>query len=359
MKIFITGGGTGGHIYPAVAICEKLLDKIQDIEIYYIGNKKSLEEKIILESNLRINFINLKTSGFFNKSFLDKIKSLLNLMQSIFTIINIYKKNKPDFVIGTGGYVTVPVLIGAIIFRIPFALQEQNIIPGWTNQLFANFAKYVFIGFKESKMFFKKKNNLIYTGNPVRKNFYNTENVQNTNKNCVLIMGGSGGAKSLNMIIPEVVKEFENEDISFIHITGVRDYEMVLDLKRKYGISNYDVYAYKNKIWIEFNKAKIIICRAGAITISELLIYKIPLILIPFPFAVRNHQYWNAYKFKKAGIAEIIEDKNINKETLAEVIKKYFFSKEQLEQVKKSYNKIEIKNSTELIISNILSCIKE
>lgn len=352
MRVFVTGGGTGGHIYPAIAIIEKLLDTFKNIEIYYIGNKKSPEERIVTNSNLKINFIYLKTAGFFNKPLIQKLPAILYLFQSLFRIINIFKLYKPTFVIGTGGYVSVPVLIASIIFKVPFALQEQNILPGWSNQFFSHFANFVFLGFKESQMFFKKKNNLLYTGNPIRKDFYNLKKHSKNLKDRIIIMGGSGGAKSINTIIHDVVKEFQNYNDIFVHITGVRDYEKVLDLKEP-DIKNYVVHPYVNKIWDELNRAKLVICRAGAITISEILVLKIPLILIPYPYAVKNHQYWNAFKFKKLGIAEIIENKDLNKKVLVETIHKYLKSDELIKSIENKYENFKINNALETIVNII------
>ncbi|HOK40200.1 MAG TPA: undecaprenyldiphospho-muramoylpentapeptide beta-N-acetylglucosaminyltransferase [bacterium] len=359
MRIFISGGGTGGHIYPAIAIIENILVIDKKAEIFYIGNKKSLEEKIVQQSNLPVKFLYLKTAGFFNKSLIDKFLSIIYLMKSILNVIRLFIIYNPDFVIGTGGYVIVPVIIGSIIFRKPFFLQEQNIIPGWTNYFFSSFAKFLFLGFNETKIFFKKKNKLFYTGNPIRMEFFEYTKQEEKDYQKVIIMGGSGGAASINNLIPDVVNEFKNyEKIKFIHITGIRDFERILDKSDKSN-NNYQIYPYLNKIWLEFKDTDLIICRAGAITITEIAYLKIPMILIPFPAAVKNHQYWNAYKFYKLGIADIILDKELTKENLVEKIKEYILNKEKIAEVKRNFEKIKIENSGQIIVNKIYSIIKK
>jgi UDP-N-acetylglucosamine--N-acetylmuramyl-(pentapeptide) pyrophosphoryl-undecaprenol N-acetylglucosamine transferase len=359
MKIFITGGGTGGHLYPAIAIIESLLKKSENIKIYYFGNRKSLEERIVYESKLNITFIPLKTTGFFNKSLFKKLVSLYNVILSFILVYKYFKSIKPDFVIGTGGYVSAPVLLSSIFFRIPYALQEQNIIPGFANQFFGKFAKYIFLGFNESKIFFRKKNNLLYTGNPIRNKFSILQNNLNTFEEDaeIIIIGGSGGAKSINMVLPNVVKEFSNTTEKFLHITGIRDFEKVLDLVKlsKIKMANYEIQPYIHNIWDRLKNAKLVICRAGAITLSEIIVLKIPLILVPYPFAVRNHQYWNAYKFKKIGIAELILDKNLDAEILSAKIKKILYDKKYFDKIMNHYKKISFNNASTKIVDIIFN----
>lgn len=355
MKIFIAGGGTGGHLYPAISIIESLLEKNKNIKIYYFGNSKSLEERVVSTSDLNITFIPLKTSGFFNKPLKIKIISFYNLIISFFEVNNFFKKIRPDFVIGTGGYVSGPVLIAAIFNKIPYALQEQNIIPGVANQILSRFAKYVFLGFKESSLFFKDKTNLVWTGNPVRKKFYLMSNdTSSAIENEIVIIGGSGGARSINLLIPEVYENMKKQNIKFLHITGVRDYERVLDLVKDKHYENYEILPYVHNIWDRLKKAKLVICRSGAITISEILLLKKPLLLIPYPFAVRNHQYWNAYKYKKLGIAELLLDIDLKTGILISKINKFIYNEKFYNSIMNNYQKLKIKNSSKIIVDKII-----
>lgn len=360
MKIFISGGGTGGHLYPAISIIELLLEKVKNVKIYYFGNDNSLEQRVIADIGIDVVFVPVSTTGFSHKSTKKKVISLINLFKSFLEVRSYFKDNKPDFVIGTGGYVTCPLILNAIVSKVPYAIQEQNIIPGFANQLFSKYAKYVFLGYNESKIFFRKKTNLLFTGNPIRKSFYtlmNSEKLssnENLYSNEVVIIGGSGGAKSINLLMPVVVEKFKNHNVKFLHITGVRDYEKVLDLVKGKYYDNYEIQPYVHKIWDRLKNAKLAICRAGAITISEILFLKVPLILIPFPFAVRNHQYWNAYKYKKLGVAELVIDTELNEDILTTEISKFLNNQNFYNNIKNKLNTLKPNGASNIIVEKIL-----
>jgi len=336
-KILIAGGGTAGHVYPAAAIIEYLKEHHRDVSILFIGTKKGIESKVIPQ--MGIIFKTVSASGF---SVTDKIfkkifvyfKFFFNLISGFFLSVCIIKNFKPDFVLGMGGYVCAPVFLGAIFLRKKIGLHEQNLIPGRLNKFFAKFSKCIFLSFSDSKKFFlpavkSKKINFIFSGNPVRKSIVNFKSLDyrgnkwqlDSNRFTVVSFGGSLGAEKVNNSVLGLYDYYRgSSDIQFLLISGNRFYEVLN--KKLSGLKNpedkliFKIFPYVEEMAYMYKISDLIISRAGATTVAELIVTGIPAILIPYPKAVENHQHYNAEYLVKSGKAIIVYDGDISPEVL-------------------------------------------
>lgn len=357
-RVIVTAGGTAGHIYPAVAIIEYLQEFCKDVGILYLGTKKGMEGRIVRE--LGIDFMALSASGFslscgYFKKVLTYIKFALNLAAGFFKALAAIIRFKPDFIIGMGGYVCAPVFIAAMVLRRPIAIHEQNYIPGRLNRVFAKHAGYVFLSFEQSGAFFKQKNDkigekFIFTGNPVRKKIrdfmlagpgYEKWDLKGE-RFTITAFGGSLGAEKINSAVFSLYEYFrDDESIQIALICGTRFF---MELKEKLSLISkptdkliFKILEYVDQMEQLYRITDLVIARSGATTVAELAIVNIPAILIPYPQAIGNHQYYNAEFLSKNNKAILIEDRELDSGILISTIISI------LENGKKKY--IEIKNS--------------
>lgn len=353
-KILICGGGTAGHVYPAVAIIEYIQKNYPTAKLLYVGIEKGMEGKFI--SELRVDFKKIKILGLSNgSSFFEKLwnflKFLFFLKIGFFQSVKIILKFNPDFILGMGGYVCAPVLLASIILRRKFVLHEQNYIPGRVNRLFSRFAKRIFISFDETKKFLNVgSEKVIFAGNPVRERIRNfsLENPDykkwglNEHRFSIVVFGGSLGADKINNVTLGLYTYFRNcEDIQILLICGERFYK---DLERKMdNIRNgkdkliFRIFPYIHEMDEIYRIADLVVCRAGANTIAELAFCNIPAILVPYPWAVENHQYYNAEFLARNGKGILVLDKELSEKILEEKLeelladgrKKYMEMKEK------------------------------
>lgn len=332
-SILICGGGTAGHIYPAMAILEFIRERYPYCRLVFVGTKRGMESKFIPE--LGIDFRTIKAAGLINtdnffKKIFSYIKFIFYLIAGFFGSISLILELKPDFIIGMGGYVCAPVLAAAVFLRKRFGLHEQNYIPGRLNKKFSKFSKYIFISFEDTASFFKSgSGRIIFSGNPVRKVIRESINAMPDYKYwdfqegrfTVAAFGGSLGAEKINNVVMDLYDYFRHDNgIQIILICGNR-YFTELDKKLK-DIHNesdrllFKLFPYINEMEKIYMIADLIISRAGANTIAEIAIVNIPSILIPFPKAIENHQFYNARYLVKNKKAVMILDKDLNKENL-------------------------------------------
>ncbi len=357
-RIIITAGGTAGHIYPAVAIIEYLQEFHKDVKILYLGTKKGMENRIIRE--LGIEFKALSSSGFslsrgYFKKALTYTRFFSNLVAGFFGALSEIIKFKPDFIVGMGGYVCAPVFIAAMVCRRPIAIHEQNYIPGRLNKVFARQAKYVFLSFEQSAALFKQKKSeiktrFIFTGDPVRKKIRNFKLEEpeyakwdlKGERFTITAFGGSLGAEKINSAVFSLYEYFrDDENIQIALICGTRFFA---GLKEKLSLLSkpsdriiFKILEYVDQMEQIYRITDLVIARSGATTVAELAIVNIPAILVPYPQAIENHQYYNAEFLSKNNKAILIEDKELNSGILLSTIVSL------LEHEKKKY--IEIKNS--------------
>lgn len=311
MKIVITSGGTGGHIYPAISLIKYLENNGE--EVTFIGARGKLEDELAKKED--INFIGLEFSK--RNGIINKIKFIFCLIKAIFICIKIFKKNKPDVVVGFGNYISFPVCVAAFIEKIPIFLHEQNSIMGKANKILGKYAKK--IGYSIPLINECHKNKLVNVGNPRSSECLKIQdsNKIDITKNNILIFMGSLGSSSINNILKSFIRE--NNDKNIYHIvTGKTHYEdFIKDINNK---KNIIVYQYVDNMISLMKKCDVVVTRSGATTISEIITLGLPSILIPSPYVVNNHQFYNASYLLKNDACLMIEEKNLNSNVLKEKI---------------------------------------
>ncbi len=354
MRIIIAGGGTGGHVFPAISIAEEILLRNSNNKVLFIGTEKGIERNIIPQLGYDIEFIN--SGGLIGKNLLQKLIGITSAFNGIISSINILRKFKPDIVLGVGGYASGPTVLSAFLSFIPTAICEQNSIPGFTNRILSKFVKKIFVTFEDSKKFFPPGKTVV-TGNPIRSNLKSTKpqiNKSNNNYN-IFVLGGSQGAKILNKIVPLSLMKLNVNNINIIHQTGSNDYSEVVKAYENSKI-NAEVYKFIDNISEIYEKTDLIICRSGAGTLSEITAKGIPSILIPFPFAAHDHQLLNARYLEKNGAAIVIEESKLSENMLSEQLKD-ILNKDKLEILSDNSKKLgrpqaatDIVNQIEILI---------
>ncbi len=359
---FITGGGTGGHIYPALAVIDEL--KKNNIEnIYYVGNKKNLEYKLATEKNIK--FLPVNISGMPRKFSLGIIFWAIKLFFAIITSVFYVLKYKPHLVFGTGGYVSAPILFASKILKIPYALHDADAQPGIVTRCFSSRAKVLTTPFESIKTLLPCAN-IKVTGNPIREEFATIskeeakKELNLSDKLTLLIMGGSQGARSVNYaIIPILKKIIEEFDINILHQTGKKNYDDSIDMLKKHfpeyeNCDNYKLLPYIDNMPLYLKSADIVISRSGSLSLSEIKASGSASILIPYPFSAGDHQKKNAQAMVDEGCSFMIEDNDLNYEALYEVLKMLFTNNEKLNKMKENSALKAKYNATKEIVKNLL-----
>ena len=322
MNIIFSGGGTGGHIYPALTLIDTVKKKLPDTKILYVGTEKGLESDIVPKTG--INFSAMKLEGGFERHFtMENIKRAADAILSIRRAGKIIDDFKPDVVVGTGGYVCGPILLAASLKKIPTLIQEQNAVAGITNKILSKFVTKIAVGSKLALKNFPASKT-IYTGNPIRAEVLTANREDGlrefnftAGKPVVLISGGSRGARSINTAMIDVLKHAENFDAQFLHVTGKGEFDSVTKSLGDNLPPNVKVVPYLYNMPQAMAMANLAIFRAGATGLAELTARGVPAILIPYPYAAENHQEFNAMELVKVGAARMILNKDLTTEILS------------------------------------------
>ncbi|MCX8472393.1 MAG: undecaprenyldiphospho-muramoylpentapeptide beta-N-acetylglucosaminyltransferase [Sediminibacterium sp.] len=353
---FIAGGGTGGHIFPAIAIAEELKRKFPDCQIIFFGALGKMEMTKIPEYGYTI--IGLPMVGFNRKKIWANWVLPFKILESFITLKKEFKKHKPNAVFGVGGYSTFPVLVFAQFLKIPNFIHEANAYPGKANIWLGKRTTLSFGGFENLKKFFPK-NRFVYSGNPLRSNITNQSKSQkqtlesfqlNPNNKTILIVGGSLGAQSFNQFMDTHLNELIHRKLNIIWQVGEQNKHLV-DKYQHVAINQLWIGKFINNMYDAYTSADLVISRAGALAVFELIYLKKPTIFIPFPFATENHQYENAKEIVQKGGAFLIENKDINNSLLAK-IDQVISDPQMLETMKQNLNKIVLPNATEIIVNS-------
>lgn len=341
MKVVISGGGTGGHIYPALTIADYIKELAPEAEITFVGTKLGLEKEIVPRYGYPLEFITV--AGFERHLGLSTFTSAGKLVVGLQDASRILRKLKPDLVIGTGGYVCGPVLFKAALKGIPTCIQEQNAMPGVTNKILAKFVRKIFLGYAEGAKYFHGKAEKIYTGNPVRKEILQDQRAAglakfnlDPAKKTLLAFGGSRGARSINNAMAVVERQLAGRsDVQILHATGALDYETYVQKlgENTFHADNIKVVPYIHDMPLALSAADLAVSRAGAIGLAELMVKGIPAILIPYPYATANHQEFNARALEAAGAALVILDKELQGEVLLKKIEAMLSAAVNLQQM--------------------------
>ena len=357
MKIVITAGGTGGHIYPAMAIINKLKERNKDIDVLYIGTTDRMESKIVPEKG--IPYVGIEMHGFNRNHPLKSFKSIICTIKAVKKCKEVLRKFNPDVVLGVGGYVTFPVLYAAHRLGIKTMIHEQNSIPGLSNTLVANFVDKIFISLPGSEQYFEK--NTILTGNPRREEIIevkkaNKEEIGFTkNKKLVIIVMGSLGSATVNNTMKDILLGFTDKKYEVLYITGEAYFD---DFKKLKVSDNVKICAKREDLISIMKSADLIVSRAGAIIISDITGIGLPSILVPSPYVTNNHQYKNAKALEDRGACVLLEEKNLTKDNLLNEIDGLLKDKEKRALIKKECLRIAKKDSTTRICEEVESVVK-
>lgn len=357
---FVTGGGTGGHIYPAVAVADALV--ASGSKVYYVGNKKNLEYDIVL--NKGYEFLSVNVHGMPRCLNLELVKWVFQLgiavLKNIFYII----KYKPDAIFGTGGYVSAPSLIAAKILGKPFMMHDCDAQPGLVTRKLAPFAKVVSVAFESANKVIKNKN-IFVNGNPIRPEFKTLTKEQARtelrlqNKLTLCVMGGSQGAKTINDATVSLLKKLgENNDLQIIFQTGKRNFERVIEQIIKI-YPNYEqnpnllIKPYFDNMVSVLKASDIAVSRAGSLSLSELEAAGVASILIPYPHAAADHQRKNAKFMLEKGASLYLEDEQTNEETLGELILSLVTDEEKRKTMQKNAQSLAKYDGVEKIVEQL------
>lgn len=358
MRILISAGGTGGHIYPALAIIEGFKKYDKDLEVLYIGTKNRMEKDIVPKNG--IPYYGIEIYGLSKNIFKD-IKDVFLIFKAKKEIKKKILEFKPDVVLGIGGYVTYPVLSVAKSLHIKTFIHEQNAIPGKTNKMISKYADIIGISFKESAKYFPNRN-VLYTGNPTGIRALNTPRITksslglNDDKPLVVVVCGSLGSETVNNAMKEYLKTLENKDYQVVYITGKNLYEEFIKIKYP---KNVKVLPYLDNLTGLLKETDVLVARAGASTIAEVLSLKVPTIFIPSPYVANNHQYYNAVSLKNDNLALMLEEKDLSIPNITKNIEDLLYNKDKQIKIKNNLNKVSTLDSTKIIYDAIKELIKK
>ncbi|GJL77472.1 MAG: UDP-N-acetylglucosamine--N-acetylmuramyl-(pentapeptide) pyrophosphoryl-undecaprenol N-acetylglucosamine transferase [Nitrospinaceae bacterium] len=320
-RVVIAGGGTGGHLYPGIALAKALKKHDNTMDITFVGTQQGIESKVLPREGFPLKTI--YSGGLLGKKGLNRILSWVKIPVGILQSLGFLLGKRPGLVVGVGGYVSGPLVLSASILRIPILIQEQNAVPGMTNRWLGKIADKIAVSFKESTKYFPE-NKVVETGNLIREEFCGPREPsvpEPSDRFNILVLGGSQGAHSINRGMVEAV-DFLSQQKNRLHIThqtGETDCDWV---KTQYAEKNVsaDVRPFMHDMAEQYRKASLIVCRAGASTLAEITACGKMAVLVPYPFATHNHQEHNARVLEEAGAGEMILDKEVSGERLANSI---------------------------------------
>lgn len=359
MKVVISAGGTGGHIYPALAIINKIKKEEPKSEFLYIGTHNRMEKDII--PDLGIKYVPIEVTGFKRKITLDNVKTLINFLKARGQCKKIIADFDPDVVIGCGGYVTAPVIYAASKLGKKTFIHEQNSVVGLSNKYLAKYADKIGVSFESTLSEFPQ-DKVVFTGNPCSEKALSSKKIEvdkfglDKNKKTVLIVMGSLGSKTINEKMMSFIETFRNKDYQVLFVTGEAYYEKV---KNRILPSNVVIKPFIKDLSSVMKSVDLVVSRSGASTISELSVLGIPTIFIPSPYVTNNHQYKNAMDLVDKKAALIIEENEFTKDKLINSIDKILNNEEKYNEMKNNMISVGIKNSSTLIYDNLKEMIMD
>ena len=338
MRVLIAAGGTGGHIYPGVAIAREFQRRAPAAQILFVGTPRGLESKIVPREGFDLELI--QVSALKGVSVVQRGKTLLQLPASFFAARRILKRFKPDVVIGVGGYSSGPVLLAAALAGMPTMVVEPNAMPGFTNRVLARYVKAAALSFEEARKYFRGR--VVVTGNPVRGDYAHIAQKARNGKLSVFVFGGSQGAHAINMAMVGALPLLaaKKEALKITHQTGERDYEMVREGYKNAGFDDSGVMPFIPDMAARFEQSDVLICRSGATTAAEVAAAGKAAIFVPFPFATDDHQRKNAEAFVKAGAGRMIVQSELTPERLAGEIARLIENPDEIDRMEEACRKL-------------------
>jgi UDP-N-acetylglucosamine--N-acetylmuramyl-(pentapeptide) pyrophosphoryl-undecaprenol N-acetylglucosamine transferase len=340
MRVLIAGGGTGGHVFPGIALAEEVVGRHPENDAIFVGTARGLEATVVPAAGYPIELIQVK--GLKGKGLATTLGNLLLVPGALFGSLAILRKWRPDVVIGVGGYASGPVVLAAWLLGIPTAVQEQNAAAGLTNRVLGRFVRAVFTAFPEAARYFPKRK-VQQLGNPIRRGMLDNFMRPSTahDRPHLLVFGGSQGAHVLNMRVVEALPHLADlrDRLTLTHQTGRGDREPV---EKGYAATGFapDVREFITDMVSAYAAADLVVCRAGATTLAELTVCQKPSILVPFPYAADNHQVINARSLVEAGAAVMIEERDLTGELLAREIRAILTQPERRQQMARAAGRL-------------------
>lgn len=338
-RFLFAGGGTGGHLFPAVAVAERIKEKIPEADILFIGTKSKIEGRVI--PRLGYKFKSIWIKGFSRSFTLENILFPVKLIVSLFQSLIINMSFRPKVAIGSGGYVSGPAIWGSSVMGAKIILLEQNSFPGVTTRLLERYADEIHVSYDDSKKYLKQQKKIKITGNPVRESLKRIDRETalrhfnlDVQRKTLLTLGGSLGASSINEVMAHSISILKEKNLQVIWQTGNIYYDKYKSLASEGVI----VIPFIDDMNLAYSAADVVIARAGATTIAELLVLGIPSILIPSPNVAENHQYYNAKSLADEGAAILVEDKDVKK-ILTDKLISMIFDIKKLEELKNNTQK--------------------
>jgi len=364
MRVIMTGGGTGGHIYPAIAIAEKLMQEDKRTKCLYIGAKRGIEKDIVPNSG--IPFKQIDVAPLNKKISFKIISSLFQVMKGHIQAYRYIKAFNPDVIVGTGGYVTGPVVLVGALMGIPCTIHEQNAFPGMANKILSRFVSSVMVTFEDASDYFKTKDKIVFTGLPIREAFFKVSREEARRKlslkdSDIMIMtvGGSNGALKVNEVMSEVYEKISTmENVVFTHVSGERYYDALKErFSTKVG-KKLRLLKYVDDMPIYLSAADIVVSRAGASTITEIIASKTPSIIIPSPNVANNHQFHNAKVIDKHGMGFVISESDLNSDLVVHTLTDLIEHPEKLNIMANNCEKMNAEQTLTRISQNIHHIVK-
>lgn len=358
MRVVISAGGTGGHIYPALAIINKIKNLEPNSEFLYIGTTDRMEKDLIPE--LGIPYVGIPMKGINRKHLIDNVKVFHMYRKAIKQAKKEIIKFNPDVVVGVGGYITAPVILAAHKAGYKTVIHEQNSIPGVSNKHLENKVNKILVSLPKSVEYFDK-NKVVYTGNPRSEEIVEIKPINkkelglSDNKKLVVIVMGSLGSATINEKELEIVPSFEGKEYEVILITGERYFNDYKDIKIP---SNVKVLPFLKNLINVLKKTDLIVSRAGASTIAEITAIGLPSILVPSPFVTNNHQFKNAKELEEVGACKILEEKDFNKDNLISMIDQVFKDEKEYEKMRENTKKLGVVDSATRVYNEIKKVVE-
>jgi len=358
MKVLIAAGGTGGHIYPGIAVAQEIKRRDPKSEVRFVGTARGLETRLVPQAGFELSLID--SAGLKNVSLVARMKGLAILPKSFVSARRVIREFGPDVVVGAGGYVSGPVVLMASLLRRPTLVMESNALPGWTNRVLARFVDRAAVSFEQALPYFRGK--AVVTGNPVRREFFEIPaKRREPGVLSLLVFGGSQGAHAINEAMIAALPSFKVLPVTLRikHQTGAADFEKVKAAYANAGWSEQvEVRSYIDNMMSDFAAADLVICRAGATTTAELIAAGKASIMIPFPHAADDHQRKNAEALQATGAARVIVQQELSGERLAKEITELVQEPSRIDRMEEASRKLAKGDAAAAAVDLLLELVK-
>jgi UDP-N-acetylglucosamine--N-acetylmuramyl-(pentapeptide) pyrophosphoryl-undecaprenol N-acetylglucosamine transferase len=359
LRIVIAGGGTGGHLFPGLAIAREFMKRNNKNSVVFVSKGNPLERSVLNQTDFKLETI--AAEGIKGRGLWNQMKSVLKIPGGVIAAIRILRRYRPDLAVGLGSYSAGPVILGAWLLGTKIVLHEQNILPGITNRILSRFADRIYVSFDDTKAGLNPRKTRV-TGNPVREELlsrkHRNEATGGLRPFCLLIIGGSQGAHSINRVVIEALDYLTKKNgLTFIHQTGTDDEHMVTEAYQRRDIPAR-VQSFFRHMAPLYKQADLIICRAGATTVAELTALGKAAIFIPFPFAADDHQVLNAETLAREGAAEIILEKDLNARALGQKIEYYASQPQALEAMAAKAGRLGHPDAAQIIVDDCYQLVE-